>query len=223
MTSSPRIVVLSAPSGSGKTTIAKAVRGRHPDRFGFSVSATTRKPRASEQDGVDYRFWKPSEFLNGVKQGQFLEHAEYAGELYGTLRSDVDNILKSGRHVLLDIEVDGAEQVRNVAPNAITIFILPSDPRVLIERLVKRGSESPEEIQRRLDRAIYELGHAAQFHRWIRNDDLDEAVSAVVAAADERPERLVRGEHDFAWLNRYLADLQLEKQRLYDELHQQKG
>ncbi len=223
MTSSSRIVVLSAPSGGGKTTIAKAVRDRYPGRFGFSVSATTRKPRATERDGVDYRFWKPSQFLNAVKQGQFLEHAEYAGELYGTLRSDVEDILTSGRHVLLDIEVHGAEQVRKLAPDAITIFILPSDPRVLIDRLVKRGSESPEAIQQRLDRAIYELGHASQFHRWIRNDDLDEAVTAVVQAANARPEKLRRDRHDFAWLNRYLGDLQLEKQRLYDELHQQKG
>jgi len=223
VTSVPRIVVLSAPSGGGKTTIARAVRDRYPDRFGFSVSATTRKPRAREKDGVDYRFWKPSQFLNGVKQGQFLEHAEYSGELYGTLRSDVEDILKSGRHVLLDIEVHGAEQVRKLAPDAITIFILPSNPRVLTQRLVKRGSESPEEIQQRLERAIYELSHATHFHRWIRNDDLDEAVNAVVKAADERTEKLMRDRHDYAWLNRYLGDLQLEKQRLYDELHQQKG
>ncbi len=219
----PRLVVLSAPSGGGKTTIAKAVRDRYPNRFGFSVSATTRTPRPGEQDGVDYHFWTPSAFLDGVNQGKFLEHAEYAGELYGTLKRDVQTILDSGRHVLLDIEVKGAEQVRRLEPNAITIFILPSDPRVLTQRLVTRASESPEAIQRRLETAIEELGHAPLFTRWIKNDDLDEAVGAVVKTVDASPEKLWRDKHDFAWLNGYLDGLQRERQRLYDRLHQQKG
>lgn len=219
----PRIVVLSAPSGAGKTTIARALRDRYADRFGFSVSATTRKPRPGEKDGVDYRFWKPREFLDAVKQGEFLEYAEYAGELYGTLKSDVRKILESGRHVVLDIEVKGAEQVRRLEPNATTIFILPSDPRVLIERLIQRGSESPEEIQRRLERAMFEISQATLFNRWIRNDDLEQAVRAVMKAVDDSPDKLWRDSHDFAWLNSYLHGLQLEKQRLYDTLHQQKG
>ena len=213
MTPTPRIVVLSAPSGGGKTTIAKALRARYPDRFGFSVSATTRKPRAAEQDGVDYRFWKPSQFLAGVKDGQFLEHAQYGGELYGTLRSDVQKILESGRHVLLDIEVTGASQVRKLDPEALTIFILPSDPRVLVQRLQERGSESSEEIQRRLERAIEEIGDARLFHRWIRNDNLDEAVESVKRAADEHPARFARDPKDIPWLKRYLVDLQSERQR----------
>jgi len=218
-----RIVVLSAPSGGGKTTIAKALRERYPDRFGFSVSATTRKPRPGEQEGVDYRFWKPSQFLDGVSQGQFLEHAQYGSELYGTLRSDVDGILKSGRHVVLDIEVNGADQVRKLEPSALTIFILPSDPRVLVNRLVDRGSESPEQIQQRLDRATYEISQAVLFDRWIRNDVLNEAVEAVVQATEQRTERHVRGPKEIQWLNRYLTDLELQKQRLLDEQHQQKG
>src|SRR3989442_581544 len=145
-----------------------------PDRFGFSVSATTRKPRGGEKDGVDYYFWKPNEFLKGVNQGKFLEHAQYGGELYGTLKSDVQRILDSGRHVLLDIEVQGAEQVRGLDQNALTIFILPSDPRVLIQRLVNRGSETPEEIQRRLERATQAEGEANAFHPLSRNQELDE-------------------------------------------------
>ena len=219
----PRLVVLSAPSGGGKTTIAKAVRDRFSDEFGFSVSATTRKTSAGEHEGIDYYFWSPDQFLKGVAEGRFLEHAEYAGELYGTLRADVERILKSGRHVLLDIEVDGAAQVRLLEPGAVTIFILPSDPRVLIQRLVQRGSETLQEIRRRLDRAIYELGHATSFNRWIRNDDLEEAIRAVVKAVEESPDKLVRDRHDFAWLKGYLNSLETEKQRLYDELHQQKG
>jgi len=213
VTPTPRIVVLSAPSGGGKTTIAKALRARYPDQFGFSVSATTRKPRAAEQDGVDYRFWTPSQFLAGVKDGQFLEHAQYGGELYGTLRSDVQKILESGRHVLLDIEVTGASQVRKLDPEALTIFILPSDPRVLVQRLQERGSESSEEIQRRLERAIEEIGDARLFHRWIRNDNLDEAVESVKRAADEHPARFARDPKDIPWLKRYLVDLQSERQR----------
>jgi guanylate kinase len=223
MTPTPRIVVLSAPSGGGKTTIAKALRARYPDQFGFSVSATTRKPRATEQDGVDYRFWKPNQFLAGVKEGQFLEHARYGGELYGTLRTDVQKILDSGRHVLLDIEVNGASQVRKLDPEALTIFILPSDPRVLVQRLIGRASESSEEIQRRMERAIEEIGDARLFHRWIRNDDLDDAVESVKRAADEHPARFVRDPKDIPWLKRYLVDLQSERQRLFDELHPQKG
>jgi guanylate kinase len=216
-----RIVVLSAPSGGGKTTIAKALRERYPDEFGFSVSATTRKPRAGEKDGVDYRFWKPSRFLDGVKQSQFLEHAEYGGELYGTLRGDVEQVLTSGRHVLLDIEVNGAAQVRKLDPNALMIFILPSDPRVLVQRLVGRKSESWEQIDRRLERAIDEIGEANLFHTLIRNDDLDEAVGDVKRAVDEFPARLERDPQDTAWLKSYLVDLQLERQRLWDE--HQKG
>ncbi len=219
----PRIVVLSAPSGGGKTTIAKALREQLPDRFGFSVSATTRKPRGGEKDGVDYYFWQPNEFLKGVNQGKFLEHAQYGGELYGTLRSDVQRILDSGRHVLLDIEVQGAEQVRGLDQNALTIFILPSDPRVLIQRLVNRGSETPVEIQRRLERATYEIGQATEFHRWIRNDDLDEAVGAVVKAGEDRAGQVVRDKHDIAWLNSYLNQLQSEKTRVLDAMHQKKG
>jgi len=203
----PRIVVLSAPSGGGKTTIAKALRERYPGQFGFSVSATTRKPRASEQDGVDYRFWKPKQFLDGVNQGQFLEHAQYGGELYGTLRSDVAKILESGRHVLLDIEVNGAAQVRKIDRNALTVFILPSDPQVLVQRLIGRGTESRAEIQQRLKRAIEEISDAIAFHRWVRNDDLDEAVQAVLKASAE-PARFVRDPKDLPWMRQYLVDLE---------------
>jgi len=228
---SPRIVVLSAPSGGGKTTIAKAVRDRYPERFGFSVSATTRKPRPDERDGEAYYFLSRDEFQKRLEQGDFLEHAEYAGELYGTLKSEVERVLKSvgGRHILLDIEVEGARQVREQypPPRSVSLFILPSDPRVLLERLLKRKSESPEEIRRRLDRAKYELRQASKFDRWVRNDDLDAAVGEVVAAVEEAggggggaPRR---DRKDVEWLKNYGDGLQTQVQRLYDELHQQKG
>lgn len=220
----PRIVVLSAPSGGGKTTIARAVRERYPDRFGFSVSATTRKPRPQERDGVDYYFQTRTQFLEGVGAGQFLEYAEYGAELYGTLKVEVEKVLRSGKHVLLDIEVEGARQVREQypPPRSVSIFILPSDPRVLLDRLRHRKSESIEQIRWRLDRAEYELQQSTLFDRWIRNDDLKTAVEEVVAIADDTRGR-TRERKDFDWITNYGRLLQEEARRLYDELHQQKG
>ncbi len=221
----PKIVVLSAPSGGGKTTIAKAAQDRYPDRFGFSVSATTRRPRVGEQDGEAYYFLSRDAFQKRAKMGDFLEHAEYAGELYGTLKSEVEKVLQSGRHVLLDIEVEGARQVRAKYPDqhSVLIFILPSDPRVLLERLLNRKSESPAEIKQRLDRAKYELRQATAFDRWIRNDDLDQAVEDVVKAEEEGGAFRRTLPQDLNWLKDYGSKLQVEAQRVYDELHQQKG
>jgi guanylate kinase len=224
VTARPRIVVLSAPSGGGKTTIARAVREQYPERFGFSVSATTRPPRPDERDGVDYHFQRRTQFLEGVGASKFLEYAEYAGELYGTLKDEVEKVLKAGQHVLLDIEVEGARQVREQYPypRSVSIFILPSDPRVLLERLHQRKSESIEQIRWRLDRAEYELQQSTLFDRWIRNDDLDRAVAEVVSIADDTRGRS-REKKDFEWITNYGRGLQAEAQRLYDELHQQKG
>jgi guanylate kinase len=217
-------VVLSAPSGGGKTTIARAVREQYPDRFGFSVSATTRKPRPDERDGVDYHFQSRSQFLEGVGAGLFLEYAEYSGELYGTLKAEVEKVLASGKHVLLDIEVEGARQVREQYPHprSVSIFILPSDPRMLLERLRQRKSESVEQIRWRLERAEYELQQSTLFDRWIRNDDLQTAVQEVVSIADDTRGR-TREQKDFEWITNYGRGLQEQAQRLYDELHQQKG
>ncbi|HEV8510782.1 MAG TPA: guanylate kinase [Gemmatimonadales bacterium] len=224
MTPPRRIVVLSAPSGGGKTTIARAVREQYPDRFGFSVSATTRKPRPDERDGVDYHFQSRSQFLEGVGAGLFLEYAEYSGELYGTLKAEVEKVLASGKHVLLDIEVEGARQVREQYPHprSVSIFILPSDPRMLLERLRQRKSESVEQIRWRLERAEYELQQSTLFDRWIRNDDLQTAVQEVVSIADDTRGR-TREQKDFEWITNYGRGLQEQAQRLYDELHQQKG
>ena len=220
----PRIVVLSAPSGGGKTTIAKAVRERHPDRFGFSVSATTRKKRVGEQDGVDYYFWNRKAFGEAQQAGKFVESAEYAGELYGTLKSELDRVLRSGKHVLLDIDVQGAAEVRKQYPDerAVLIFILPSNPQVLLDRLVKRQSESPAELKVRIDRAWYELRQATAFDCWVWNDELDKAVKGVRTAVEEGgPARTLP--QDLNWIVKYGSELQMKAQQVFDELHQQKG
>jgi guanylate kinase len=214
----PRIVVLSSPSGGGKTTIARTILERYPTQFGYSVSATTRSPRAGERHGEAYYFLTRDEFADWQAQGRFVETAEYAGEWYGTLKSEVEKVLQSGRHVLLDIEVEGARQVRKTYADAITIFILPTSPQVLIERLLGRKSESPSEVMRRVERAKYELREINGFDRLVRNDTVDQAVAAVVRIVDEGG-GFRRADWELKWVSEFSAGLQQEAQRLYDNIH----
>jgi len=183
----PRVVVLAAPSGGGKTTIARELRTRLPAVFGYSVSATTRKARPGERDGEAYYFLTRDEFLRRLQAGDFLERAEYAGELYGTLRSEVERVLRSGRHVVLDIEVQGARQVRRAYPRpaSVVIFLIPPSARVLIERLRKRRTETEAELRRRIDIATEEVETATRelgevYDHVVVNDDLDRAVKDVI-------------------------------------------
>jgi len=177
----PAVVVLAAPSGGGKTTIARALVTRWPTRYGFSVSGTTRAPRAGEQDGKDYFFLSKDEFRRRQAAGDFLESAEYAGELYGTLKAEVDRVLAAGRHVLLDIEVQGASQVRKRYPHPASraVFILPPSGAELMRRLKGRRTESKGEQAKRLATAIRELQQAEAFDHVVVNDDLDAAVETV--------------------------------------------
>jgi guanylate kinase len=177
-----------------------------------------------EREGVDYHFLPRGRFLEAVGAGEFLEYAEYGGELYGTLKHEVGKVQESGKHVLLDIEVEGARQVRQQypPPGSVSIFILPTDPRVLIERLHSRKSESIEQIRWRLDRAEYEVQQSTLFDRWVRNDDLDTAVAEVVAIANDTSGRS-RDRRDFEWIASYARLLRAEAQRLYDERREQKG
>ena len=181
----PVVVVLSAPSGGGKTTIARALLAERRD-VGYSVSATTRPPRPGEQDGQAYHFLSRAEFERRRRAGEFLESAQYAGEWYGTLKSEVDRILSAGRHAVLDIEVKGARQVRAAypPPASVSIFILPPSGAALLERLGQRGSESPDGLRRRLRRAVEEVREASRYDYVLVNDDLARAVQAVSAIID---------------------------------------
>jgi len=179
--------VLAAPSGGGKTTIARELRMRLPERFGYSVSATTRKARPGERDGESYHFLTRDEFERRRGAGEFLESTEYAGELYGTLKSEVERVLRSGKHVVLDVEVTGARQVRKAYPRpaSVVLFVIPPSPRVLIERLRKRRTESEAELSQRIDIATREVETARReigdvYDHVLVNDDLETAVREVI-------------------------------------------
>ena len=187
----PFLLVLSSPSGGGKTTIARALLAARRDT-GYSVSATTRAPRAGERDGHDYHFLNDAEFERRVAAGEFLEHATYGGKRYGTLRAEVERVLGSGRHVVLDIEVDGARQVRSRMPDAVRVFVLPPSAEVLVQRLRARDTESPEARRLRLSLAADELLAAAEYDYVVVNEDLGAAVQAVESILDSESRRVAR-------------------------------
>lgn len=170
-------LIFSAPSGCGKTTIINRLRAKNP-QLGFSVSATSRTPRAGEENGREYYFLSQQEFHERIAQGDFLEWQEvYSGTLYGTLREEVQRMWRNNMVVLFDIDVKGALNVkRELGDAALTIFIAPPSLDVLRERLENRGTESPESIKKRLARAEEEIGYASRFDITIVNDVLDEAV-----------------------------------------------
>jgi guanylate kinase len=180
---SPFPVILSAPSGGGKTTIARMLLERRSD-LGYSVSCTTRSPRPGEADARDYYFITRAEFLDKREQGAFAESAEVHGNLYGTLRSEVDRVLASGRHVVMDIDVQGAVQFMRAFPQSVTIFILPPSAEVLLERLRSRKTESPAQLAARLQSALQELQQVGEYEYVVVNDDLERAVSSVESIVD---------------------------------------
>jgi guanylate kinase len=179
----PFLLVLSAPSGGGKTSIAKKLlQGR--DDLGYSVSATTRKIRRGERKGVDYHFIPRTDFLRRQKAGEFVEWATYGGELYGTLKAEIDRIFATGRHAVLDIEVEGARQIRTSFPDSVHVFVLPPSAKVLVERLTGRNTEDPKLLQERISRAADELAAVSEYDYAIVNEDLDTAVGDVAAILD---------------------------------------
>jgi guanylate kinase len=187
----PFLLVLSAPSGGGKTTIAKKLLQGRGD-LGYSVSATTRAVRPGELDGRDYHFLTRSEFERRQKKGEFLESATYAGELYGTLRSEIDQILAEGRHAVLDVEIEGARQIRQTMPNSLLVFVLPPSAEALINRLAGRNTEDPELIRRRVARAAEELAAVPEYDYVVVNEELTDAVSQVAAILEAESHRVSR-------------------------------
>ena len=174
-----RVFVITGPSGVGKGTLIRLLRERVAD-LALSVSATTRAPRPDEEDGVDYHFLSDDEFARRVDAGEFVEWAEYSGRRYGTLRSELQRHVDAGNPVVLEIEVQGARQVREAMPEAVQIFIEPPDEEALKDRLVGRGTDDPEAIDRRLRVAAQELAAAGEFQYRVCNDRLDEAVARLV-------------------------------------------
>jgi guanylate kinase len=176
-------VILSSPSGGGKTTIAKRLLELRDD-MGYSVSATTRTPRLGETDGVSYHFMARSEFSAAVARNEFAEFAEVHGNMYGTLRREVERVLDSGKHVVMDIDVQGAEQFSAAFPEAVQIFVLPPSGQALVQRLYSRGTESPESLTRRLSSALRELRMVERYEYVVVNDVLDRAVASVSGIID---------------------------------------
>jgi guanylate kinase len=152
------------------------------------VSATTRDTRNGEREGVDYHFLSRAEFERRRKNGEFLEWAEYGAELYGTLKSEIDRIFAEGRHAVLDIEIEGARQIRKSLTNSLQVFVLPPSAEVLVERLTGRNTENPELLRKRLNRASHELAAVAEYDYAIVNEDLDAAVAHVSAILDGKAE-----------------------------------
>ena len=178
-----KVFVITGPSGVGKGTLIEVLLERIPD-LELSVSATTRDPRTGEVDGRDYHFLTPGEFDRRVQAGDFLEHAAYSGNRYGTLRPEVERRVADCRSVVLEIEVQGARQVREAMPEAVLIFIAPPSPAALRERLEGRGTDPEEAIERRLRTAEIELEAQDEFPHVIVNDAVQKAASQL--------ERLVR-------------------------------
>ncbi len=186
--SRPFPVILSSPSGGGKTTIRQELQALRQD-VGYSVSATTRRPRAAEVDGRDYYFLSHGEFESRKERGEFAEWAEVHGNLYGTLRREVDTVLDGGKHVMMDIDVQGARQFAQAFPDAVLIFLLPPSADVLLTRLKERKTEYPADLILRLEAARQEVMALDLYHYVVINQDLHRAVHLVSSIIDAETAR----------------------------------
>jgi guanylate kinase len=206
------VVVLSSPSGGGKSTVGRRLLAERDDT-GYSVSATTRSPREGEVEGREYTFISTGRFEERVQAGEFLEHASYNGNRYGTLESEVRRVIQGGQHVLLDIEVVGARLVRERFRDAVLIFLLPPSGKLLAERLRSRGTESEDVIAGRLARAKEEITVAVEYDFVIVNDDIEDAVRAVHAILEMESRRTSRQRGLPALLERIKNEVSVEIQR----------
>jgi guanylate kinase len=179
-----RVFVITGPSGVGKGTLIRGLMERLP-QLELSVSATTRQPRPGEVEGADYHFLSPEEFDRRVEEGAFVEHADYAGRRYGTLRSELDRRVGAGVPVVLEIEVQGARQVREAMPEAVQVFIAPPSLEALRTRLIGRGTDEVAEVERRLQVAEQELAAQSEFGHVVVNDRLDDALDELAAIVSE--------------------------------------
>jgi len=184
----PFPLVLSSPSGGGKTTIAKALLDARDD-LGYSVSATTRRMRPGEVEGKDYFFLNRKDFEQKVKAGEFVEWAEYGGELYGTLKAQLQAVIEGGRHVVLDIEIQGAREVKRLFHDAVLVFIVPPSADELLKRLGGTTGTRAANLEQRMRRAVVELNEALQYDYVVVNADRTEAVADVAAILDAESRR----------------------------------
>lgn len=206
-------LILSSPSGGGKTTIARALLRRRND-MGYSVSCTTRPARAGEKEGQDYFFVTQSAFEDSRARGEFAESAEVHGNLYGTLRREVDRVLASGRHVVMDIDVQGTRQFVKAYPESVLVFLIPPDAEILLTRLRGRGTESAESMSRRIKSAVEELKAVDLYGYLVVNEDLDEAVRDVSAIVDGEAKRLSRLDEARARIGAMVTDLESELEKM---------
>lgn len=206
-------LILSSPSGGGKTTIAKELLRRRRD-IGYSVSCTTRSARPGEVEGEDYYFISDSEFEAALTRRDFAESAEVHGRRYGTLKSEVDRVLGSRRHVVMDIDVQGARQFAAAYPGSVLVFIVPPDAETMMARLRGRGTESGESLARRVKSALEEL-RAVDFYGYlVVNQELEEAVNAVSSIVDGESKRLSRLESAHLRIGAMVTDLESELEKM---------
>ncbi|WP_032121794.1 guanylate kinase [Clostridium amazonitimonense] len=171
------LIVISGPSGAGKGTICKALLERN--EYYLSISATTRSPRKGEEDGINYYFLDRNEFKTKIEEDDFLEYAEVYGNLYGTPRSKVQDMLDSGKDVILEIDIQGALRVKDKVDDGVFIFILPPSMEELKQRIIKRGSETPESLMTRFKSAYQEINYVSKYNYAVVNDTVDKAVRKI--------------------------------------------
>jgi guanylate kinase len=187
----PFPLILSSPSGGGKTTIARMLLQRRQD-VGYSISCTTRAPRNGEERGRDYHFLSRAEFLERRQAGEFAESAEVHGNLYGTLKAEVERVFGLGRHVVMDIDIQGARQFAAAYPESVLVFLLPPSAETLLERLTGRNTESPDAVMRRLMGARDEVAAVGSYQYVVVNDELERAYAQVASIVDAETVRHLR-------------------------------